>query len=267
MPMIISSDAKMVREGAHDFFREKSPILSLRKLRDSQDADGFSRPLWREMAELGWTGFLVPEDHGGSGFGYVGLGQVMEAAGRSLAATPLLGTALVGAVALDKGGSESQKSDHFPGLVGGEAIYALALEEHPHHRPYWINTSAKKDGSGFVLNGAKQFVLDGHVADTLIVVARTSGEEGGRNGITLFLVPGNAAGVTRRRSIMVDSRNAARVTLENVAVGPDAVLGPMDGGADLLDQILDAAEHFRGEPGAGSVQDLVEQVGPAIHRP
>ena len=73
MPMIISSDAKMVREGAHDFFREKSPILSLRKLRDSQDPDGFSRPLWREMAELGWTGFLVPEDHGGSGFGHVGL--------------------------------------------------------------------------------------------------------------------------------------------------------------------------------------------------
>ena len=71
MPMIISSDAKMVREGAHDFFREKSPILSLRKLRDSQDPDGFSRPLWREMAELGWTGFLVPEDHGGSGFGHV----------------------------------------------------------------------------------------------------------------------------------------------------------------------------------------------------
>jgi acyl-CoA dehydrogenase len=104
MPMIISSDAKMVREGAHDFFSEKSPILSLRKLRDSQDPDGFSRPLWREMAELGWSGFLVPEDHGGSGFGYIGLGQVMEAAGRSLAATPLLGTALIGAVALDKGG-------------------------------------------------------------------------------------------------------------------------------------------------------------------
>jgi len=240
MPMIISSDARMVREGAHDFFREKSPILSLRKLRDSQDADGFSRPLWREMAELGWTGFLVPEDHGGSGFGYVGLGQVMEAAGRSLAATPLLGTALVGAVALDKGGSESQKSDHFPGLVGGEAIYALALEEHPHHRPYWINTSAKKDGSGFVLNGAKQFVLDGHVADTLIVVARTSG-------------------VTRRRSIMVDSRNAARVTLENVAVGPDAVLGPMDGGADLLDQILDAARAGLAAEMLGSASEAFER--------
>jgi alkylation response protein AidB-like acyl-CoA dehydrogenase len=231
----------MVRETAHDFFREKSPILALRKLRDSQDPDGFSRPLWREMAELGWAGFVVPEDHGGSGFGHLGLGQVMEAAGRTLAATPLLGTALIGAVALDRGGSDAQKSEHFPGLVAGETIFALALEEHPHHSPTRIATTAKKDGAGWVLNGAKQFVLDGHVADTLIVVARTSGAERDRNGITLFLVAGTAAGVSRRRSIMVDSRNAARIRFENVAVGAEAVLGPVDGGADLLDRILDAA--------------------------
>jgi alkylation response protein AidB-like acyl-CoA dehydrogenase len=259
MPMIISSDARMVREGAHDFFREKSPVLALRKLRDSQDPDGFSRPLWREMAELGWTGFLVPEDHGGSGFGHVGLGQVMEAAGRTLAATPLLGTALIGAVALDRGGSETQKSEHFPGLVAGETIFALALEEHPHHSPYRIATAARKDGSGWVLNGAKQFVLDGHVADTLIVVARTSGAERDRNGLTLFLVPGNAAGVSRRRSIMVDSRNAARIRFENVAVGAEAVLGPVDGGADLLDRILDAARAGLAAEMLGSSSEAFER--------
>jgi alkylation response protein AidB-like acyl-CoA dehydrogenase len=259
MPMLISSDARMVREGAHDFFREKSPILALRKLRDSQDPDGFSRPLWREMAELGWTGFLVPEDHGGSGFGHVGLGQVMEAAGRTLAATPLLGTALIGAVALDRGGSDAQKSEHFPGLVAGETIFALALEEHPHHNPNRIATTAKKDGAGWVLNGAKQFVLDGHVADTLIVVARTSGAERDRNGITLFLVPGNAAGVSRRRSIMVDSRNAARIRFENVAVGADAVLGPVDGGADLLDRILDAARAGLAAEMLGSSSEAFER--------
>ena len=241
MAMILSSDAKMVRETAHDFFREKCPILSLRKLRDSQDPDGFSRPLWREMAELGWSGFVVPEDHGGSGFGHVGLGQVMEAAGRTLAATPLLATALIGASAIDLGATEAQKNEYFPGLVGGDALFALALEEGAHHAPYRIATTAKKSGAGWVLDGAKQFVLDGHVADTLIVVARTSGGPRERNGITLFLVPGSAAGVTRRRSIMVDSRNAARITLAGVSVGAEAVLGPVDGGADLLDGILDRA--------------------------
>ena len=241
MPMILDADTKMVRETAHDFFSAKSPILALRKLRDSNDPDGFSRPLWREMAELGWSGFLVPEDHGGSGFGHVGLGQVMEAAGRTLAATPLLGTALIGAVAIDLGGTEAQKSEYFPGLVGGETIFALALEEGAHHAPYRIATTAKMSGAGWVLDGAKQFVLDGHVADTLIVAARTSGGPRERQGITLFLVPGNAPGVSRRRSIMVDSRNAARITLAGVSVGAEAVLGPVDGGADLLDRILDRA--------------------------
>ena len=259
MPMILNSDTKMVRETAHDYFREKSPILAFRKLRDSQDADGFSRPLWREMAELGWTGFLVPEDHGGSGFGHLGLGQVMEAAGRTLAATPLLGSALIGAVAIDLGGSEAQKSAHFPGLVAGETIFALALEEGAHHAPYRIATTAKKAGAGWVLDGAKQFVLDGHIADTLIVVARTSGGPRERGGITVFLVAGDAAGVARRRSIMVDSRNAARITLSGVSVGADAVLGVVDGGADLLDAILDRARAGLAAEMLGSSAEVFER--------
>ena len=259
MAMILSADAKMVRETAHDWFREKSPILALRKLRDSADQDGFSRPLWREMSELGWSGFVVPEDHGGSGFGHVGLGQVMEAAGRTLAATPLLGTALIGASALDLGGTEAQKSEHFPGLVNGETLFALALEEGAHHAPYRIATTAKKSGAGWVLDGGKQFVLDGHVADTLIVVARTSGGPRERNGITLFLVAGTAVGVTRKRSIMVDSRNAARLTMAGVSVGAEAVLGPVDGGADLLDGILDRARAGLAAEMLGSAAEAFER--------
>jgi len=259
MAMILDSDTRLVRETAHDFFTAKSPVLALRKLRDSQDPDGFSRPLWQEMAELGWTGFLVPEAHGGSDFGNVGLGQVMEAAGRTLATTPLLSTALVGASALALGGSEAQKEAHFPGLVAGETIFALALEEHAHHAPNRIATTAKRDGAGWVLNGRKTFVLDGHVADTLIVVARTSGGERDRNGIALFLVPAAAPGVSRHRSIMVDSRNAARITLEGVSVGADAVLGPVDGGADLLDQVLDRAHAGLAAEMLGSSSEAFER--------
>jgi len=259
MAMILSADAKMVRETAHDWFREKCPILALRKLRDSNDPDGFSRPLWREMADLGWTGFLVPEAHGGSEFGNVGLGQVMEASGRTLAATPLLSTALVGASALALGGTDAQKEEHFPGLVGGETIFALALEEGAHHAPYRIAATAKKSGTGWVIDGAKQFVLDGHVADTLIVVARTSGGPRERRGLTLFLVPANAPGVSRHRSIMTDSRNAARIKLEGVQVGADAVLGPVDGGADLLDQVLDRARAGLAAEMLGSSSEAFER--------
>ena len=241
MALVLSSDALMVRDTAMDFFPTKSPVKEFRKLRDSNDPDGFSRQLWQEMADLGWTGFLVSEDHGGSEFGLTGLAQVLEASGRTLAATPLIATALLGASALELAGSSNQKADHLPGLVAGETLFALALEEGPHHAPNRIATTATGAGSGFVINGQKVFVLDGHVADILIVAARTAGSRNDRAGITLFLVPADAPGVSRTRNHMVDSRNAASIRFENVAVGADAVLGPIDGGADGLEAILDRA--------------------------
>jgi alkylation response protein AidB-like acyl-CoA dehydrogenase len=231
MPLILSDEARMVRETALDFFRERSPITALRKLRDDNDPVGFSRDLWRQMAELGWTGFLVAEDDGGSAFGMTGLAQVMEASGRTLTASPLLSTALLGASLLSLGGSDDQKAEFLPPLLAGEHIVALALEEGARHAPNRIGLKAERDGAGYRLNGQKTFVLDGHIADTLIVAARTDA------GITLFLVPGEAA--TRTRLAMVDSRNAARCRFDNVSVGPEAVLGPV--GAGLLDLTLDRA--------------------------
>ena len=231
MPMILSDEARMVRETALDFFRERSPISALRKLRDDGDPDGFSRQLWRQMAELGWTGFLVGEDDGGSAFGMTGLAQVMEAAGRSLAASPLLSTALLGASLLALGGTDDQKAQYLQPLLAGEHIMALALEEGSRHAPDRIALKADRDGAGYRLNGTKTFVLDGHVADTLVVAANTG------SGVTLFLVPGIAA--RRTRLAMVDSRNAALVHLDNVAVGPDAALGRVDGGNDLLNLVLE----------------------------
>ena len=259
MALVLNSEAQLVRDSALEFFADKSPVLMLRKLRDSRDADGFSRPLWREMADLGWTGFLVPEAHGGSEFGMVGLGQVLEAAGRTLAATPLLSTALIAASAIDLAGSEAQKQKYFPGLVSGDSIFALALEEGAHHNPNRIATTAKRDGDGFVLDGAKRFVIDGHVANQLIVVARTSGGQNDRNGITLFMVPADAAGVAIARSAMIDSRNAARVTLTGVKVAADAVLGRIDGGADPLEAVLDRARAGLAAEMLGSSSEAFER--------
>jgi len=254
MSLVLSEEAQLVRDGALDFFREKSPILALRKLRDTADADGFSRPLWREMAALGWTGFLVAEERGGSAFGMVGLGQVMEAAGRTLAATPLLSTALLGAAALNAFATPAQASAHLPGLLAGEKLFALAADEGPHHAPARIATTARRDGLGFVIDGEKSFVLDGHVADTLIVAARTS-----QDGITLFLVPAIAGGVRRTRLTMVDSRNAARIRFTGVTVGADAVLGQADAGAAALDRLLDAARAGLAAEMLGSAAEAFER--------
>jgi alkylation response protein AidB-like acyl-CoA dehydrogenase len=259
MSLILSSEAGMLRDTAHQFFKERAPVTALRKLRDSNDPDGFSRGLWREMAELGWTGFLVPEDHGGTEFGVLGLAQVMEAAGRTLAASALVSTALAGASLLAMAGSEDQKSEHLPPLVAGERLFALALEEGSRHQPYRISTKAERQGGGYRLSGQKVFVLDGHVADVLIVAARTSGGRDDQDGITLFLVPGNAPGVTRLRTIMIDSRNAARIQLDNVSVGADAVLGRIDGGADVLDRLLDRARACLAAEMLGSAAEAFER--------
>jgi alkylation response protein AidB-like acyl-CoA dehydrogenase len=251
MPLILSDEARMVRETALDFFRERSPVTALRKLRDDNDPVGFSRDLWRQMAELGWAGFLVAEDDGGSAFGMAGLAQVIEASGRTLAASPLLSTALLGASLLSLGGTDEQKAQYLPLLLSGDRIFALALEEGARHAPDRIALKAEHEGSGFRLSGEKTFVLDGHIADTLTVAARTA------DGITLFLVSGEAA--SRARLIMVDSRNAARIRLDNVAVGPEAVLGRLDGGADLLDLVLDRARAGLAAEMLGSAQEAFDR--------
>jgi alkylation response protein AidB-like acyl-CoA dehydrogenase len=234
-------------------------VTELRRLRDSGDPDGFSRSLWRMIAELGWTGFLVSEDHGGTGFGAVGVAQVMEAAGRTLAATPLLSTAVIAASLIDTAGNAAQKDDHLPALVAGERLFALALEEAAHHAPTRIATTAERVDGGYRLSGMKTFVLDGHVADVLIVAARTAGGRDDRDGVTLFLVPADAAGVTRTRTIMLDSRNAARVVLDDVRVAADAVLGPVNGGSDVLEPVLDLARAALAAEMLGSASEAFER--------
>jgi alkylation response protein AidB-like acyl-CoA dehydrogenase len=241
MAMILDSETALVRDTALDFFAKRAPVSALRKLRDDQDPLGFSLPIWRQMAELGWAGFLVPERHGGSAFGHLGLGQVMEAAGRTLAATPLLSTALIGASALALAGSTAQQEQHLPAIAEGTKLVALALEEGAHHAPYRIAAAAKRHGAGFRLSGEKRFVIDGHVGELLIVAGRTSGAVDEPRGITLFLVPGDAKGMRRQRTTMVDAHNAAVITLDGVELGDDAVLGRIDGGAEVLEPVLDRA--------------------------
>jgi alkylation response protein AidB-like acyl-CoA dehydrogenase len=259
MALSLDAEAALIRDTALDFFQKRVPVSALRKLRDEGDALGFSLPLWRQMAELGWAGFLVPEAYGGSGFGCLGLGLVLEAAGRTLAATPLVATALIGAAALALGGSEQQKSAHLPALAKGERLLALALDEGAHHAPYRIAAAARREGTGFRLDGEKRFVLDGHVADLLIVAARGAGGGEERRGITLFLVPGDAKGVTRLRTRMVDSRNAANIRFDGVVLSEDAVLGEVDDGAALLDPLLDRAR-------AGLAAEMLGSAAAAFER-
>jgi alkylation response protein AidB-like acyl-CoA dehydrogenase len=231
----------MLRDAARAWTQEKSPVTAFRKLRDSKNELGFDHAVWSEMGEMGWAGVVIPEAYGGSEFGYVGLGLVLEETGRTLTASPLLSSALVGASALVLGGSEAQKQEWLPKLAAGEAIATLAVDEGPHHHPERTALAATKSGSGFSLSGSKTFVLEGMAADLIVVAARTSGEPGDTAGITLFLVRGDASGLTRKALHLADSRGHAQLEFSKVAVSADNVLGGVDAGWELLEQILDRA--------------------------
>jgi alkylation response protein AidB-like acyl-CoA dehydrogenase len=238
--LVLTDDEAMLRDSAKGFLAEAAPVAQLRALRDGRDETGFSRELWRSIAEMGWTGVLVPEEHGGLAFGNVGAALICEEMGRTLTASPFLSTAVMAATALTGGGSEAQKRRWLPAIVAGEAILALAVDEGRKHDPAQTALKAEKSGNGFRLDGTKIFVADGHVADALIVAARTSGEPGERDGLSLFLVDGTAQGLSGERTIMVDSRNAARLTFEGVQVDDADALGEIGRGNDLLERVLDA---------------------------
>ena len=240
MQLVLTEDQELLGKTAADFAAEHSPVARVRALRDAGDETGFSRKLWKEMAELGWVGVPFPESLGGAEMGLSELAVVLEALGRNLAPEPFLSTVLLGGQALLRAGSETQQKEWLEGVVAGEKFLALAQQERGSrfdlHR---VATRAEKDGPGWRLRGEKIAVLDGGAADAFVVVARTAGAEDDREGIGLFLVPADAPGLRVERQQRVDSRNAASVHLEDCRVGADALLGDADQGLAVLEEVVD----------------------------
>lgn len=239
--LVLNEEQQMLKDAARRFLAERAPVSELRRLRDERDATGFSRELWSGMVEMGFVGTLIDEEFGGTGFGNVGMGLVAEEAGRNLSASPLLSTGVLGASLLQQAGSDAQKQALLPAIAEGSLLTALAVDERPRHAPTDIETRADASGGGFLLNGRKVNVIDGHVADKLIVAARSAGEPGDVDGLTLLLVDREAPGVSVERTIMVDSRNAAIVSFENVQVPADALLGVAGEDSAALQRALDIA--------------------------
>ena len=238
MALVLTEEQSMVRDSARGLISDKAPVSHLRGLRDAKDATGFSRELWKSFADIGFSGLLVPEEFGGSELGLVEAGVLMEEIGRTLMPSPFLSTAVLAASALSRGGSAAQKSEYLPKISAGHLIAALAVDEGSKHRPLQTALVAVRAGNGFKLSGSKALVVDGHVADLLIIAARTAGAAGERDGITLFLVDPRAKGIATERTIMVDAHNAARVEFDNVEVNADHALGEVDQGFGLLEGVL-----------------------------
>jgi alkylation response protein AidB-like acyl-CoA dehydrogenase len=238
---LLSDEQRMVRESARTWLQDKAPVSALRKLRNSSNADGFDRTAWSDMADMGWAGMLIPEEHGGNALGFQSLGLLLEETGRTLAASPLISTALTAASALLIAGSAAQKQHFLPKIASGKLIATLAVDEQAHHQPASVTLEARATASGYVLNGRKSFVIDGASADLILVVARTTGSATDETGITLFLVDGSAPGLKRERLRTIDSRGVATLTFTNVALSSEAVLGDIGRGATVLQSTLDRA--------------------------
>ena len=259
MALVLSEEQLMLKESAKDFLQQRAPVSHLRELRDSDNESGYSKELWTEMAEMGWTAILVPEQYGGLDYGYSGLGILLEETGRTMTPSPLLSTCLMGVTALTRGGSAEQCGKYLPEIAAGSHLLALAVNESSRHAPHSVTTTAQNSGEDYRLAGRKTAVVDGHNADTLIVSARTRGTGQESDGISLFLVPADHPGVSIERYRVLDTHCAAHITLENVEVGPDSLLGELHRGAAILDPVLDAGAIGQSAELLGLAQEAFER--------
>ena len=241
MDFDLNDEQRLLQESVDRLMADRYDFDQRIKTHGKSD-EGWSREMWSQYAELGLLGLPFSEEDGGIGGGPIETMIVMEAFGKALVLEPYLGTVILGGGFLREAGSAAQKSALIPEIVSGDLILAFAqIERQSRYDLHDVATTAKKDGSGWVLNGAKSVVLHGDSADKLIVTARVSGNRRDRDGIGLFIVDGNAPGVTRRGYATHDGLRAADITLENVKVGADSAIGEPGKALPLIEKVVDQA--------------------------
>ncbi|MFK7828564.1 MAG: acyl-CoA dehydrogenase family protein [Congregibacter sp.] len=241
MSLVLNEEQLMLRESAAGFLAEKASVTHFRALRDAGDALAHDPAVWQEMVDMGWAGIAIPEVYGGLGYGYTGLGVVLEQVGRNLSASPLESSVLIGATAIECLGSEAQKNHYLAGIAAGEQQVSLALQESGVFDPTGVDTRADKTAQGYVLSGSKRMVLDALSAHTFVVIARSAGQPGESSGLSAFLVPADAPGLTITPCAMVDARQCGALSLDKVVVNADALLGVEGEAWGALERCLDIA--------------------------
>ena len=240
MPLYHTEDQAMLAESVTGFMADEGGIKKqLRHWRDTNCKDGFGHGLWKQFAEMGLTGMLAGEADGGLSMGHVEAGIVLAEIGRNLTPSPFLTTSVMGVTALNHA-ADDLRGRWLPGIIAGETVLAVAIDEGAKHKPEKIACRAEKAGNGFRLTGAKDFVIHGASADAIIVAARTSGSDSDADGVTLFAVPRDAAGMSHDAVRLVDSSIASHVRFDGVELDGSSVIGELDGGRAVLNKVLSA---------------------------
>ncbi|MEQ6250853.1 acyl-CoA dehydrogenase family protein [Sulfitobacter sp. HNIBRBA3233] len=231
--LVLTEEETMLADMARGYLDGAAPVSAFRKMRDAGQTH--DTKMWKDMADMGWAGVLVPEDAGGSDMGFAAANVIAQEMGKTLAVSPFLSTAVIAATALRQVSDDRAKAA-LAKIASGDVTYALATDEGIKHDPDATQMEARADGNGFRLTGTKTFVVDGAMADRLLVLARTA------EGLTLFDIPADRAGVTRVQSNMIDARDAARIAFEDVEATGEDVLGQVDHAMDVLRPALRAGQ-------------------------
>lgn len=240
MDFTFNEEQTLIQDQVDQFIQKEYDWETRQSLSNSEL--GFGDNNWQKFAELGWLGISTSEDSGGFGGSAIESMLIMEAFGKGLVVEPFLETIIMSSGLIDEHGSDQQKSSILEPAIAGELHLALAYAE-PQSRFNLsdVVTEAKIDGDNYILNGYKSVVMNGPSADKIIVSARTSGSQLEEAGITLFIVDANSVGLNKTNYKTVDGRRASDLTIENVSVTKDDIIGHVDKGFGLLDSSIDRA--------------------------
>ena len=240
MDLGLTEIQQMLKNSAREFLSQECPLTLVREM--EEDHQGYTDELWRQLVSLGWTGVVFPEQYGGTGGEFVDLAVLLEEMGRSLLPGPFFSTVVLGGLTVLDAGNDAQKRDILPRICAGTLKMTLALtESSASFEPWGIETVASPDGTGYRLEGTKLFVPDAQAADLLLVAARTDAGGVPEQGITLFLVPADQAGITVNQLNTIASDRQCEVLLSQVEVPGDAVLGTVGQGWPIIQRCLQRA--------------------------
>lgn len=254
----LSKEQKMIVDSVAKFVKDESPVERFREMRETDR--GWDPEVWRQMGDFGWLGIAFPEDLGGIDGSFVDMALILEQLGRGLVPEPYIPSVVLAGGLLERLGSDAQKERLLKPMIEGEISLALAYAERQ-SRYELANclTRAEAGNGGYRLSGEKVWVLNGHAADALLVVARTSGEARDEHGLSLFVVDGGAKGLKRTRVNGMDGQRTAFLDFDGVSVGEDALLGELDGALPHLEWAIDRGAAAACAEGQGGLQELLDR--------
>jgi len=257
MNLDFSEEQLMLREAARDFLVKKFPKKVVRQFEESET--GYSPEIWKEMAELGWTGLVVPEKYGGAGMGFLDLAVLLEEMGRACLPGPFFSTVVLGALPILDFGNEEQKQQYLPRIVRGELIFTLALtEDAARYDAAGVQAKAVAARDGYIINGVKLFVPDAHIADYILCVTRTATGPTPEDGVTTFIVDAKSPGIKCTQLKTIANDKLCEVVFDNVRVPKGNILGKPDVGWSQVERIIERAAAAKCCDMAGSLQQVFE---------